>query len=32
MALTQVRRRDGELVEFDRTRIETAISAAVDEI
>lgn len=32
MALTQVRRRDGEITDFDRTRIEKAISSAVDEI
>lgn len=32
MPITQIRRRDGELVDFDRTRIETAIESAVDEV
>jgi hypothetical protein len=31
MSLTQVRRRNGEIIDFDRSRIETAISYAVDD-
>lgn len=32
MTITQIRRRDGELIDFDRTRIEKAIELAASDI